>query len=91
MYRGAWQLHNRALLALLAASRSKWHAKVAVSIVQTCLVCVCRLCTTFAFTRPAVSQEGGQDVAAWQQAVLKQLAASDTDVTVSQVMRKIQH
>lgn len=92
MYRSAWHLDSRALQATLNTLSSKLHAKVIVSTVQKWLACVCRLCTTFAFTRPAVSQENGQDIAAWQQAVLKQLAASDTvDVTVSQVMQKIQH
>ena len=47
----------------------------------------CRLHTVFAFTRPAVSQDLGKDMAQWQQQVLKTLAAPDSDdALVSQVL-----
>ncbi len=51
-------------------------------------VCVVyRLCTVFTFARPAVSQDLGQDMAHWQQQVLKRLAAPDSDDTlVSQLL-----
>ena len=48
---------------------------------------VSRLHTVFAFTRPAVSEDMGQEVARWQQDVLKTLAAPDSDDTqVSQLV-----
>lgn len=50
-------------------------------------VLVCRLHTVYAFTRPAVSQDLGQDMAQWQQDVLKKLAAPDSDdMQVSQIL-----
>ena len=46
-----------------------------------------RLCTVFTFARPAVIQDLGQDMAHWQQQVLKRLAAPDSDDTlVSQLL-----
>lgn len=50
--------------------------------------CACRLCTSFAYTRPAVSQEAGQSIACWQQCILKQLAAPQSDdVSVAKAMQ----
>ena len=46
-----------------------------------------RLCTVLTFARPAVSQDLGEDMAHWQQQVLKRLAAPDGDDTlVSQLL-----
>ena len=42
-------------------------------------VLACRLHTSFTFSRPGVSQDLGQDMARWQQQVLKKLAAPDSD------------
>lgn len=48
---------------------------------------ISRLHTVFAFTRPAVSEDMGQEMARWQQDVLKKLAAPDSDDTeVSQIV-----
>ena len=60
---------------------------VCIPVYQPTLMIVSRLHTVFAFTRPAVSQDMGQDMAQWQQDVLKRLAAPDSDDTqVSQIV-----
>ena len=44
----------------------------------------------FAYTRPAISQDLGQSIAAWQQSVLKQLASEDSNnIVVSQLLQKM--
>jgi hypothetical protein len=54
---------------------------------SVCTHVVRRLCTVFTFARPAVSQDLGEDMAHWQQQVLKRLAAPDSDDTlVSQLL-----
>ena len=51
---------------------------------------VCRLTTVFAYTCPAISQDMGESIAAWQQTVLKQLTTEDSDkITVSQLLQKM--
>lgn len=61
--------------------------EVCIPVYQPTLIIVSRLHTVFAFTRPAVSQDMGQDMAQWQQDVLKRLAAPDSDDTqVSQIV-----
>ena len=63
------------------------HTHICQPIVTSKGLSVCRLHTVFAFTRPAVSEDMGQDMAKWQQDVLKKLAAPDSDdMQVSQVV-----